>query len=314
MHTILTAFICLLILQTNAQPIPSCVRDTDCPTSSAQYCQRNSCNATSGLCAIVPDFCSSEFDPVCGCDGLTYSNACLAATAKTSVDYLGECMINVVTCLNNSDCSGGEFCQQTTSCFDVGFCNRIPTSCPPNVLPVCGCNGLTYLSECEANMKGVSVDSRGPCPLTVFCGSTSDCPEFFYCKKPVGVCTGSTLGKCIAQPDTCSTQYDPVCGCNGKTYTNGCFADLAGISIYSIGLCNNTSECSTDIDCTSTQLCVKDVGTCGDDSIVGLCVERPEICRTVVAPVCGCDNITYTNDCYAYGAGSNIAYTTACSN
>lgn len=38
----------------------------------------------------------------------------------------------------------------------------------------------------------------------------------------------------------CTEQYEPVCGCNNKTYSNACFAECAGIVDYTKGPCNNT--------------------------------------------------------------------------
>lgn len=40
----------------------------------------------------------------------------------------------------------------------------------------------------------------------------------------------------------CTRQYDPVCGCNNKTYGNACMAGAAGIRVVAQGECKSTGK------------------------------------------------------------------------
>lgn len=46
---------------------------------------------------------------------------------------------------------------------DAGICRPRPTECPPVVGAVCGCDGLTYPSACDASMYGTDVAHDGAC-------------------------------------------------------------------------------------------------------------------------------------------------------
>lgn len=50
-----------------------------------------------GVCTRRPDACIALYQPVCGCDGATYSNACAAASAGVSVETSGECAASCAT-------------------------------------------------------------------------------------------------------------------------------------------------------------------------------------------------------------------------
>ncbi len=67
------------------------------------------------------------------------------------------------------------------------------------------------------------------------CTENTSCSSAEYCATEEGRCDGS--GTCTARPTTCPPAPAPVCGCDGKTYTNACAAATAGVSVDYTGPC-----------------------------------------------------------------------------
>jgi hypothetical protein len=208
-----------------------------------------------------------------------------------------------VACTANAECEAEEYCARP--CHEEGTCQARPTECPDVDDPVCGCNGLTYDSECDAHLAGVNVASDGECEGT--CLDSEDCEPTETCVKATGQC--DAVGQCEATPG-CITPMpgDEVCGCDGNDYDSECFAHEARVSVAHEGSCEVESCddpegdcCFEDEHCDLEQRCVGAIcsprgeleGTCvTSDLDEGQCwvnadCSRGEVCVGVQRCPCG---------------------------
>ena len=80
----------IYILQNVSGSRLDCRDSDDCEQDF--YCAKEEGKCSEqGPCSPRPQVCTTVYDPVCGCNGMTYGNACEAARSGASLAHKGTC-------------------------------------------------------------------------------------------------------------------------------------------------------------------------------------------------------------------------------
>lgn len=154
------------------------------------------------------------------------------------------------------------------------------------------------------------------------CTGNEDCATGAYCHFEDGACRLPTFniltGECKTMPEACYAVAAPVCGCDDVTYGNDCEAHAAGVSVAYDGECRKVvkacgpwpgGQCAADEVCNMKTCAVGGSGTCEKRPDPDQCYQ---LMYTLFEPVCGCDGVTYPDDCLRLAAGVALDHAGEC--
>lgn len=135
-------------------------------------------------------------------------------SAGSSTSAAGAPSDGTTPCVTTADCPATWFCSKN-NCGDMaGSCAPRPLICDVNLMPVCGCDHITYWNTCLREDYGVSAEEPGECGASATsCMTNVDCGtpgvSCAHLLPPMVNCSNAGLsGTCWATPNDCATGVD----------------------------------------------------------------------------------------------------------